>query len=82
MIIFKKAAVVLLLLALMITSAGCLGVETVDQYALLPESTGGKDVEPVPAADNVLSLNYNPKYSLNPIIATNHSNQLVDCLVY
>ena len=77
----KKTAALLLAAALLFVSTGC-GARSVDQYSLVPESTGGKDVEPAPAADNVISLNYNRKYSLNPIIATNHSNQLVCHLVY
>ena len=48
----------------------------------VPESTQGKDVTRAKAADNVFSLNYNEDYSLNPILATNHSNQLVCDLVY
>ena len=48
----------------------------------VPESTQGKDVTRSKAADNVFSLNYNEDYSLNPILATNHSNQLVCDLVY
>lgn len=48
----------------------------------IPESTGGKDIEKTKAADNVLSLNSNKQYSLNPFIATNHSNQLICSLVY
>ena len=34
------------------------------------------------AADNVFSLNCNTSYSFNPLVATNHSNQLVLSLVY
>ena len=34
------------------------------------------------AADNVFSLNINRRYSFNPLIATNHFNQLVCSLVY
>ena len=78
----KRALTILLAVAVMLSCTGCLGVEKVDQYSLVPESTGGTDVEPAPAADNVFSLNYNPKYSLNPLTATNHSNQLVCNLVY
>ena len=77
----KKLAALLPAAALLFVSTGR-GAKTVDQYSLVPESTGGKDVEPAPAADSVISLNYNRKYSLNPIIATNHSNQLVCHLVY
>ena len=78
----KRTIVIILCLALSAGLAGCLGVDDTDPYSLVPESTGGKDIEPATGADNVFTLNYNPKYSLNPIVATNHSNQLVDSLVY
>lgn len=48
----------------------------------VPESTKGRDVTRAKAADNVFSLNCNTDYSFNPLIATNHSNQLVCDLVY
>lgn len=48
----------------------------------VPESTRGKDVERAASADNLFSLNSNVNYSFNPVIATNHSNQLVCNLVY
>ena len=63
---------------------GCTGCESskADPMDTIPESTGGKDVEKAAAADNVFTLNSNSKYSLNPMIATNHSNQLICSLVY
>ena len=63
---------------------GCTGCESrqTDPMDQIPESTGGKDVEKAAAADNVFTLNSNSKYSLNPMIATNHSNQLICSLVY
>ena len=48
----------------------------------IPESTGGRDLVRAASADDVFSLNTNPNYSKNPFVATNHSNQLVCCLVY
>ena len=48
----------------------------------IPESTGGKDLARAELVDNVFSLNSNPNYSKNPFVATNHSNQLLCCLVY
>ena len=48
----------------------------------IPESTGGRDLARAELADNVFSLNTNTNYSLNPYVATNHSNQLVCDLVY
>ena len=77
----KKIVALLLVTAALLSLSAC-GPETVDQYSLVPESTAGKEVEPLPAADNVFSLNYDTRYSLNPLTATNHSNQLVCSLVY
>ena len=48
----------------------------------IPESTGGRDVVRSAAADNVFSLNSYSRYSFDPFVATNHSNQLICCLVY
>ncbi len=45
-------------------------------------STGGRDIQKGYAADHVFSLNSNSNYSLNPSVATNHSNQLICSLVY
>ena len=66
---------------MLLGSTGCESSKS-DPMDQIPESTGGKDVEKAAAADNVFSLNSNSKYSLNPIIATNHSNQLICSLVY
>lgn len=48
----------------------------------IPESTAGKDLVASVSADKVFSLNCYRNYSFNPLIATNHSNQLVCSLVY
>ena len=52
------------------------------QQGDIPDSTEGVDLTMAPAADDVFSLNMNTKYSFNPLVATNHSNQLVCSLVY
>ena len=78
---FKNVLALLLVVVMTIGFAGCGSSEKKDEQVLL-ESTGGKDVVRAAAADNVFTLNFNSKYSLNPIIATNHANQLVCCLVY
>ncbi len=73
----------LLLAALMLFSLSACGRSSAsDPASLVPKSTEGKDVTRFPAADSVFSLNWNEDYSLNPILATNHSNQLVCSLVY
>lgn len=78
----KRVFALLLALAILLSLPGC-GVRdpslTDDG---VPLSTKGKDVTRAKAADNVFSLNCNENYSFNPILATNHSNQLVCNLVY
>ena len=66
----------------MLLLTGCGGRTAADPNAGIPESTRGKDVTRAKAADNYFSLNYNEDFSLNPILATNHSNQLLCDLVY
>lgn len=79
---FKKLISILITVVMLVSASGCIGVNRTDPYDSVPESTAGQDVAPAPAADSVFSLNYNPKYSLNPMTATNHFNQLVCNLVY
>lgn len=77
----KRAAAVLLAAVMALGSSACQsGKKTADEG--IPESSGGKDIVRSAAADDVFSLNSNSNYSLNPLIATNHSNQLVCNLVY
>ena len=77
-----KRAIALLLAFVMAMSCAACGSSEDSEGQVLLESTGGKDVVRAAAADDVFTLNFNSKYSLNPIIATNHANQLVCCLVY
>ena len=78
----KKKFICLLLAASVLFSAGCTLPGTGIQSDEIPDSTEGKDLTMSDAADNVFSLNCNTNYSFNPLIATNHSNQLVCSLVY
>lgn len=80
-LLFKRIIIVTLAASMLLLCAGCSSTET-NPYGDIPESTGGKDIVRAAAADDVFSLNFNSQYSLNPIIATNHANQLVCCLVY
>ena len=77
----KKKLLSLLLAAAMLLLSAC-GPSPALSGDGVPESTKGKDVTRFPAADNVFSLNCNENYSFNPVLATNHSNQLVCSLVY
>lgn len=76
----KRLTAILLVLAMALSVSACEWSYTPNQT--IPESTGGKNVEKAVAADRVFSLNSNSKYSFNPFIATNHSNQLICSLVY
>lgn len=77
----KKRVICMLLILLLLLSA-CGEEEEKITMDNLPESTGGKDIVRTVGADEVFSLNSNSQYSFNPLIATNHSNQLVCSLVY
>ena len=77
-----KKITVLLLIFVLVFTAGCTLPGTNLALEEIPESTEGKDLTLGKAADNVFSLNAMKKYSFNPLIATNHSNQLVCSLVY
>ena len=77
----RKWFALILVLALTVGLAGC-GRNDEDDANTIPESTGGRDLARAVSVDNVFSLNTNPNYSLNPFVATNHSNQLVCDLVY
>ena len=77
----KKTVIWMLLLAMAFTT-GCTLPGTNLSAGVIPDSTEGKDLTMGEAADSVFSLNINRKYSFNPLIATNHFNQLVCALVY
>lgn len=77
----KIMAALLLTAAMILSFTGCQSSSD-DLYDQIPESSGGKDIVKAAAADDVFSLNSNSSYSMNPLIATNHSNQLVCSLVY
>lgn len=68
-------------LAMLFSLTAC-GSSSKDINGGIPESTAGKDLVASVSADDVFSLNCYRTYSFNPLIATNHSNQLVCSLVY
>ena len=78
----RKRFLALLLVIAMLSTSGCTLPGTNLSADEIPESTEGKDLTMGAAADSVFSLNINRRYSFNPLIATNHSNQLVCSLVY
>ena len=75
----KKILALLLAAAMALSLAAC-GRSSLEQE--IPESTGGQDVVRAEAADKVFTLNSAEKYSINPLVATNHANQLICDLVY
>lgn len=78
----KKITALLCALLLLLGLSACgLGGNSGEED-MIPESTEGKDIVRSAAADDIFTLNCNRSYSLNPMIATNHSNQLICHLVY
>ena len=77
-----KRILCLLLAVMMLVVSGCSLPGTNLAADFVPESTEGKDLTMGKAADDIFSLNVSRKYSFNPLIATNHSNQLICSLVY
>ena len=77
--LYTAVAIILVLAALLPLSA-CGRKNTVEEEEYV--STGGEDLLVADAADRVFTLNSSSHYSLNPIIATNHANQLICDLVY
>ena len=77
-----KRILCLLLAVMMLVVTGCSLPGTNLAADEVPESTEGKDLTMGKAADDIFSLNVSRKYSFNPLIATNHSNQLICSLVY
>lgn len=75
----KKILALLLAAAMALSLAAC-GRSSLEQE--IPESTGGQDVVRAEAADKIFTLNSAEKYSINPLVATNHANQLICDLVY
>lgn len=77
-----KKIICLVLILLTVVLSGCEGYEPPITMDNLPESSGGTDIKKTVGLDDIFSLNSNSNYSFNPLIATNHSNQLVCSLVY
>lgn len=76
-----KRILALLLCAAALLSLTACGKQEDDPNSI-PESTGGKEIVKGAAADEKFTMNVNMKYSRNPLVATNHSNQLICDLVY
>lgn len=75
-----KRYTAMLLAGLSILALSACGGEDPDNY--IEGKNPGKEIEQSAAADAVFTLNYNTKYSMNPILTTNTNNQLVCNLVY
>ncbi|MDO4973329.1 MAG: ABC transporter substrate-binding protein [Eubacteriales bacterium] len=76
----KRMILLLLAAAMLLGLSGCAGTKI--NWNEVPDSTGGRDVERSLGLDRVFSLNSNPRYSFNPMVATNRANQLICDLVY
>ena len=75
-----KKITAMLLAALSVLSVCACGNAAEDDY--VKGQTAGKDINRSVAADDVFTINYSSKYSMNPLLATNTNNQLVCNLVY
>ena len=71
----------MLALCMLLSVSGC-GAREQNPEDEISESTPGRDVGKAVGLDKVFSLNSNPRYSFNPMIATNRANQLICDLVY
>ena len=74
----KKTAALLCAAVMMLSLAGC-GSDTPDE---IKGQSAGKELKQTTAADDVFTLNYNSEYSMNPLVATSTSNQIVCNLIY
>lgn len=74
----KKLAALLCAAAITLSLSAC-GGKTADE---IKGHSAGKELKQTTAADDVFTLNYNSEYSMNPMVATNTSNQVVCNLVY
>ncbi len=80
--LFKKLTAFILASVMIVSLSGCEVGKDKKEEDEIPESTGGHDIVKAKAADDVFSLNFNRKMSLNPLIATDHANQLICDLMY
>ncbi len=76
----KKVLALLLALAALLSLSAC-GKRGIDENEI-PDSTGGTEIVKGKSADERFTMNVNIKYSRNPLVATNRSNQLICDLVY
>ena len=76
----KTILALLLVLAAMLNLSAC-GKKGLDENEI-PDSTGGTEIVKGKSADERFTMNVNIKYSRNPLVATNRSNQLICDLVY
>ena len=74
----KKIAALLCAAAMMFSLCACGETDTTE----IKGHSAGKELKQTTAADDVFTLNFNSGYSMNPLVATNTSNQVVCNLVY
>ncbi len=76
----RRILALLLAFAALLSLSACGRRE--DEGSDVPESTGGKEIVKGTSADSKFTMNVNMRYSRNPLVATNRSNQLICDLVY
>lgn len=77
---YRKLLALLLVFAALLSLSAC-GKQETDANEI-PDSTGGTEIVKGKSADERFTMNVNMRYSRNPLVATNRSNQLICDLVY
>lgn len=79
---FRRILSMLCAVLMLISCTACDGTADPQASNYISGTSAGKDLSQTAAADDVFSLNYSSTHSLNPLTATNTSNQLVCSFIY
>jgi len=80
--LYRSKKIIALLLAVLTVFFAAACSESEQGEKQIEGKNAGEDLAMTAAADDIFTLNYNTSFSMNPLIATNTSNQLVCDMVY